>query len=548
MNNKLNKNISIVEIKNDEIRLKNTNRNKTKIYDKPELIVTISSLYFLNDYKIQTGFFFVILSILLFIYKLNVLSSIRNMIKSGNFVINMNTSKIILTNCEFDTKNYLNSIPYKSLNTFKGKFRDRDAAICRYENVLVLENNSNYKCSTNFYKELNILNSISIHSNIVKLLGYEMFDKYSYIATELCTSDLYQFFKINQYNNKIDSKLKISLTKLLLRGLRHLHNSNITHGNLSCQNILINITNNFKYNEQGINIVLSDFKHSKMFKSIPNIGENYQSSVRIAKKDYFNVTKKKLNDFEKAKTEDIFQYGIMAFYIMSNGNGQNDNCYWDYDTCKNKIWSLCAENFVNKSYQWELVDLLSQCLHHDQKYRASAESLSKHPLFWDNTKKTLFITDVSNKLEGLPQRNDLILSLERSAPRTIRGNWMNVISKELIDDFVSYRSYSGSSCRDLLRVIRNKKNHFAASSPQVLQLFQTPDELTKYFVTQFPLLIITVFNIGKKSFLADDPAFTQFFGKYQIKEELQFYSVAFDKAISTINTVNFNNSSCTLDY
>ena len=48
------------------------------------------------------------------------------------------------------------------------------------------------------------------------------------------------------------------------------------------------------------------------------------------------------------------------------------------------------------------------------------------------------------------------------------GPWMGRFDSELVDNLGRYRKYNQSSLRDLLRVIRNKHNHFR-ELPDTLQ-------------------------------------------------------------------------------
>jgi serine/threonine-protein kinase/endoribonuclease IRE1 len=142
-------------------------------------------------------------------------------------------------------------------------------------------------------------------------------------------------------------------------------------------------------------------------------------------------------------------------------------------------------------------------LHPDPTYRLSMEEISIHPFLWDVSKRLQFLVDVSDKLEKeeptsplcqLFDNNVIIYShsinVENSKPSfdvsknisssssfpsfdssssvhniqfsafdVIGGNWERRVSPLLIENLRIYRKYKPDSIRDLLRVIRNKKNH-----------------------------------------------------------------------------------------
>lgn len=60
-----------------------------------------------------------------------------------------------------------------------------------------------------------------------------------------------------------------------------------------------------------------------------------------------------------------------------------------------------------------------------------------------------------------------------SASSTAPGNWLAALDQLLLTNLGSRRRYNGSSLRDLLRVVRNKHNHFR-EMPGALQELMSP--------------------------------------------------------------------------
>jgi len=64
----------------------------------------------------------------------------------------------------------------------------------------------------------------------------------------------------------------------------------------------------------------------------------------------------------------------------------------------------------------------------------------------------------------------LLQQLEAVCEDAIGGaSWGNALEPEVIANLGKYRKYHGSSLRDLLRVIRNKHNHFREMPPDLQQ-------------------------------------------------------------------------------
>lgn len=64
----------------------------------------------------------------------------------------------------------------------------------------------------------------------------------------------------------------------------------------------------------------------------------------------------------------------------------------------------------------------------------------------------------------------LLLALESFAPAAVGSNWGAALDVELIANLGRYRRYDYTCLRDLLRVVRNKRNHFREMPEQLQQL------------------------------------------------------------------------------
>ena len=64
----------------------------------------------------------------------------------------------------------------------------------------------------------------------------------------------------------------------------------------------------------------------------------------------------------------------------------------------------------------------------------------------------------------------LLQQLEAISQAAVGGpNWASALDPDVVANLGKYRKYNSSSLRDLLRVIRNKHNHFREMPPALQQ-------------------------------------------------------------------------------
>jgi len=112
----------------------------------------------------------------------------------------------------------------------------------------------------------------------------------------------------------------------------------------------------------------------------------------------------------------------------------------------------------------------------------------KHIYFWSNDKKLKLIQDLSDRLEFNSQNNsDLISKLELIATKNgvlkgCKDNWPNALHSSLVLELQKWRKYNYASFTDLLRFIRNKKNHYRELPEEAKVLVgSTNESYLKYF-------------------------------------------------------------------
>lgn len=67
-----------------------------------------------------------------------------------------------------------------------------------------------------------------------------------------------------------------------------------------------------------------------------------------------------------------------------------------------------------------------------------------------------FWQEVSDRVEKADSADYVLRELENDGEKIVKYDWKNHIHEEVASDLKKYRSYYGSSVRDLLRALRNK--------------------------------------------------------------------------------------------
>ena len=80
----------------------------------------------------------------------------------------------------------------------------------------------------------------------------------------------------------------------------------------------------------------------------------------------------------------------------------------------------------------------------------------RHPYFWSNSKRLLFLQDLSDRLDSEPKGSSIVAGLERQALKIVGTDWQQKFNNLVLEQLSKYRKYDGSSVQDLLRAIRNK--------------------------------------------------------------------------------------------
>ncbi|KAG5529969.1 hypothetical protein RHGRI_030366 [Rhododendron griersonianum] len=210
---------------------------------------------------------------------------------------------------------------------------------------------------------------------------------------------------------------------------------------------------------------------------------------------------------------DVFSLGCVLFYCITGGKHPfGDPHERDTNILKDKVKLFLVKHIP------EAVDLLDHLLGKKAESRPKASEVLIHPMFWDSDKRLSFLRDASDRVQQEDFGSAILKELERRAPRVLgtkpaskRGknmvllNWDEKIDPSLLNDIDNPRWYYYDRVRDLLRFIRNKKNHFF-DLPHEIQdtLGSVPEGFDGYFRSRFPKLLMEVYKVLHKYCSAEE--------------------------------------------
>lgn len=382
------------------------------------------------------------------------------------------------------------------------------------------------------FKEIQNLIASDRHPNIVRWYGVEQDIDFVYISLERCScslSDLIQVcsdsppmlldnptsnsvaehkVQLNYWKdresdielwteNGFPSSQLLKLMRDIVSGLAHLHELGIIHRDLKPQNVLISTDRTF-------NAKLSDMGISKRLledmSCLSRHATGYGSSG-------WQPPEQLLHGRQTCAV-DLFSLGCILFYCITKGNHPFGN-YFERDSniINNRVDLFLVDHIP------EAVHLLSHLLDPNPKMRPNAAEVLHHPLFWSSEMRLSFLRDTSDRveLEDRENKSEFLRAIENAALVAFGGKWGEKLDAAFITDMGRYRKYNFDCLRDLLRVIRNKLNHYR-ELPEELQeiLGPVPEGFDRYFSSRFPKLLIEVYKLVCR-YCREEDSFSKYF-------------------------------------
>ncbi|GMJ02791.1 ARABIDOPSIS THALIANA INOSITOL REQUIRING 1-1, inositol requiring 1-1 [Hibiscus trionum] len=366
-------------------------------------------------------------------------------------------------------------------------------------------------------KEIQNLIASDQHPNIVRWYGVEYDQDFVYLSLERCTCSLNDLIYVcsesfqnrvkdkdsnffNEYNVQLNALMEnnkdvelwkpnghpsphlLKLLRDIVSGLAHLHELGIIHRDLKPQNVLI-------IKEKNLFAKLSDMGISKRLtgdmSSLTRGATGYGSSGWQAPEQ--------LRQGRQTRAVDLFSLGCVLFFCITGGkHPYGDSIERDVNIVNDR-----KDLFLIDSIP-EAMDLFSHLLDPNPELRPKAQDVLHHPLFWSSETRLSFLREASDRveLEDRQSESEVLNELESIAPVALGGKWDEKLEAAFLNNIGHYRRYKFDSVRDLLRVIRNKQNHYR-ELPQDIQdlLGPLPEGFDGYFACRFPKLLIEVYKV-----------------------------------------------------
>jgi len=202
-----------------------------------------------------------------------------------------------------------------------------------------------------------------------------------------------------------------------------------------------------------------------------------------------------LLNLNKGKPVDIFSLGCIYFFLATGGQHPFGDIYQREQNILNGLYSLeLLEN------DYELRSLVGKMIEKDARKRYTIKEVNNHPFFWDEGRKLSVFQEFSDYIESqYPKQGDHFETKAKSMS-IVPPNWDRILESSVMRDLQNYRQYDFKSTKELIRVIRNKKNHYyELPMDSKITLGKMPDGVFNYFNSKFPKLFMFIYDYCKEN-------------------------------------------------
>ena len=420
---------------------------------------------------------------------------------------------------------------------YQGSFGGRDVAVKRMLREF-------YDIASH---EVGLLQESDDHPNVIRYYDKEEDSQFFYIALELCPANLQDVIeKPNAFPSLITPSLdKPEMLKQITAGVLYLHSLKIVHRDIKPQNILVSapkVNPAVPTNQQQPRLLISDFGLCKKLEADQNsfrattahaAGTSGWRAPELLVDDDPNLkptaSAQDTNNSEPLVVDsqtkrsatraiDIFSLGCIFYYCLTGGSHpfDKDGKFMREANIVKGIYDISALECLG-DYQWEAKDLISSMLNHNPKTRPDAATILTHPFFWTPEKRLDFLCQVSDGFEhekylldtaaanpsiSADANNAYSPALEELEalgpviiPQHAHNDFLKILPYDFRDTLGKQRKYKGSSVLDLLRALRNKKNHYEDIPEDVKRkLGGLPAGYLGFWSRRFPNLLLATWR------------------------------------------------------
>lgn len=413
-------------------------------------------------------------------------------------------------------------------SVFEGSFEGRAVAVKRMLSQY-------YELAS---QEVSFLQQSDDHENVIRYYCQQKDDHFLYIAVELCQASLFEVWEADKTRNDERQK-QLSALKLeiqsdiprnlyqLARGLHHLHKLRIIHRDIKPQNILVAFPK--RYVDTGPRMVISDFGLGKNlpenvstlidptgnagtsgWKAPELISQPRETESKHSQSNSVNGSESATNGTASGvkRAADVFSLGCLFFWMLTDGIHpfEDDNGWTQLRELNIKRDRKNMEVLERWSDAYEPMQLITSMLAHQPEHRPTALQVLNHPFFWSPEKRLAFLCDVSDHFEREPRGtyedyyagdSQHLVWLEDYAAEVIgpQPNFLAKLDRAFVDTLGKQRKYSGDRLLDLLRALRNKKNHYEDMPEDVKKrVGPLAGGYLRYWTVRFPRLLMACYD------------------------------------------------------
>jgi len=186
--------------------------------------------------------------------------------------------------------------------------------------------------------------------------------------------------------------------------------------------------------------------------------------------------------------------GCIYYYLSTGGTHPFGDIYQREQNILNGNYNL---DLLENDY--ELKSLITNMIQKESRFRFTIRQVMLHPFFWEEGRKLSIFQEFSDYIESQHAFEGELFENKSKQLQIVPPQWDKILEQSVLRDIQNFRQYDFKSIRGLIRVIRNKKNHYYELPMDArLTLGKMPEGVFAYFNAKFPKLFMSVYDYCKE--------------------------------------------------